>query len=106
MGFAEGQALIEEKLVSLGISVTVHICDPLDEHDKAFSEASRSFPEQTSRLRAKDVAYEYGVRLLPDAPLGYGDTQAIVVFENKIPNNCPPILWKTTKSWTPLFART
>jgi hypothetical protein len=106
VGFVDGQKLIEEKLSSLSLGLTIHICDPLDDRDKLFSDNSSVFPEPNVRLRAKDLAYEYGVTLLPDAPLGYGDTQAAVVFESKIPNNCPPILWKSGKSWVPLFPRT
>jgi hypothetical protein len=106
VGFTEGQVNIERKLSDLGVPVTVHICDPLGDADKLFSDVSRVFPEDTTRLRAKDIAYEYGVALVPDAALGYGDTQAAIVFENKIPNNCPPILWKSTKTWTALFPRT
>jgi hypothetical protein len=106
VGFAAGQSVIESAVARHDLSISVHCCDSLSEKDRLFSEHSAAFPDPSVRMQAKDVAYEHGVSLLPDAPLGYGDTQAAVVFENKIPNNCPPILWKETNSWRALFRRT
>ena len=41
------------------------------------------------------------------APLGYGDTGALIAFSHSVPNNIPLILHKKTRSWAPLFrART
>jgi hypothetical protein len=39
------------------------------------------------------------------SPLGFGDCQALVVFETGCPNNSVPILWKQTGEWQPLFPR-
>jgi hypothetical protein len=77
-----------------------------DRRRRSFGEHAKIFPLMEDRVRAKDLVYEYGIQLEPDAPFGYGDTQACVVFENKIPNNCPPVLWKQKGNWKPLFRRT
>ena len=83
----------------------VHVCDPLDESAKTFSDKSRIFPDPLERAKAKKIAYEYGVQLVKNAPLGYGDCQSTVVFEHGCPNNNLSILWGESENWTPLFRR-
>ena len=104
-GFQESQAKIEKILEKLELSVKVHICDPLDESAKAFNDKSRIFPNIAERTRARQIAYEHGVQLVKNAPLGYGDCQATVVFEHGCPNNTLSILWGESGSWSPLFKR-
>ncbi len=104
-GFRKGVLRVEESIAAQDLPVSIHICDPLDEGDMLFSDKSKVFSDPMERARAKDMAYECGVAVLPDAPFGYGDCQAAVVFESKIPNNCLPILWRATKTWKPLFKR-
>ncbi|HEY5177267.1 MAG TPA: hypothetical protein VII95_17040 [Terriglobales bacterium] len=105
-GFGVGQGRVEAALGAQGLNTGVHVCDPIPGSQMLFCEQSVVFPDLSDRLKAKDIAFEYGNKLLPDAPLGFGDCEAVVVFENKIPNNCLPILWKESKDWQPLFRRT
>jgi hypothetical protein len=103
--FTEGLARIERTIRELRLKVQVRACDVLDASDRCFDASSSAFPDPGERSRAREVAQSYGRRLVKNASLGYGDGEALVVFEQSIPNNCPPILWKTSGSWTPLFPR-
>jgi hypothetical protein len=105
-GFADAMARIEEEIGKLDLNIATHLCDPLPGAKMLFGDSSTAFPDPIERLKAKDCAYEYGVKLESDLPLGYGDCEAAVVFENKIPNNCLAILWSNSGGWTPLFQRT
>jgi hypothetical protein len=104
-GFQEAQAEIEEVLEFLALPVKVHICDPLDESAKAFSNNSQIFTDLDERDKAKRIAEGTGSVLVKNAPLGYGDCQTTVVFEHNCPNNSLPILWGESKNWLPLFKR-
>lgn len=104
-GFQKAQDKIEKVLNELEFSVKIHICDPLSEEDKVFSEKSKIFTSESERNEAKEIAYEYGSNLVKKAPLGYGDCQVAIVFEHNCPNNSLPILWAKSKDFTPLFQR-
>lgn len=104
-GFQEAQAKIEEVLESLALPVKVHICDPLDESARAFSNNSQIFTDLDERDKAKRIAEGTGTALVKNAPLGYGNCQTTVVFEHNCPNNSLPILWGESKNWLPLFKR-
>jgi len=104
-GFQEAQDKIEKALNELELPVEIHICDPLSEEDKVFSEKSKIFPDESERNEAKEIAYEYGIMLVKRAPLGYGDCQVAIVFEHNCPNNSLPILWAESKNFKPLFKR-
>jgi hypothetical protein len=104
-GFQTAQTRVEETIESLGLRISMHLCDPLSESAKLFHETSQVFPEQYHRDKARDIALNYGIKLEKDAPLGYGECQAAVVFENSCPNNCLPILWAEERDWRPLFKR-
>jgi len=104
-GFQESQAKIEETLRLLNLPVKIHICDPLTEASKAFGDCSEIFPDEREREEAKKIAYEFGVKLVKNAPLGYGNCQATVIFEHTCPNNDLPILWQKAKDFIPIFPR-
>jgi hypothetical protein len=103
-GFQEAKTRLKAKLVELNVNVNVHICDPLDESAKVFSDRSKVFSKPGDLEQAKNVAFKYGSSLFPQHPLGYGDCQAAVVFADACPNNTLPILWSDS-GWTPLFKR-
>lgn len=104
-GFQSAQEALKNTLDKLEINVKVHICDPLDESAKAFSDKSSIFPNVIDRERAKNIAYEYGIKLVKNNPLGYGDCQTSIVFSDTCPNNSLPILWSEANNWIPLFKR-
>ncbi len=99
-----------EKEMEQGFSSSARVvcADELKDSDKAFSDTSIIWSSKVERNTAKEIAQSFGERLEPRAPLGFGDTQALVVFEENCPNNSLPILYKTgkrMKSFRPLFPR-
>jgi len=104
-GFAAGQMRLDATLSELNLIVRAQICDILDEGDRCFGDRSAIFPEPARRDRARQIAYLHGARLEKNMPLGFGDCQAAVVFENNCPNNSLPILWSACNDWMPLFER-
>ncbi|MCJ7515149.1 MAG: ATP-binding protein [Dehalococcoidia bacterium] len=104
-GFEEQQTEIEDALVECNLPMNVHVCDLLDASAKCFSDNTRIFPNPKERQQAKNITYQCGVKLVSNAPLGFGDCQAAVVFEQTCPDNSLPILWSESKDWIPLFPR-
>lgn len=104
-GFIDGKDKVIEKAQELGLNLDVIICDPLGEENKCFSEKSNIFLSCNERKNAKDICYEYGVRLENKAPYGYGDLGAHVVFPTTCPNDCLPIMWKSDNKFKALFPR-
>ncbi len=104
-GFTEGQKRVEEELETLDLGIALHVCDSLDDAARLFSKRSRAFQSEPERQNALNIAYEHGARLVSKAPLGFGECQAAIVFDNTIPNNSLPILWQEGPAWRPLFPR-
>lgn len=78
--------------------------------DKAFSEDNNIFETAADRIRARDIAQRFGAQLEKNQPLGFEDSQALVVFPDNVPNNTLPILYKEGQLqnghlWRPLFPR-
>ena len=72
----------------------------------AFGPSSRVYPNTDDRERARSLAEEIGRRLEPRTPLGFGDLQALVVFDWACPNNTLPILRRSKENnWSALFER-
>ncbi|MCQ3973996.1 MAG: hypothetical protein DPW09_11165 [Anaerolineae bacterium] len=106
--YIEGWSLIEERVKTLDIPIQIHACEILGESRKCFSEKSLIFTDPVERDLAREIAFTYGKALEPKFPLGYGDLELAVVFENGCPNNSLPILWSESKGevdWKPLFKR-
>ena len=104
-GFAEARARIERFIKQRRLEADVHFCDEFGPEHKAFPEESRLFHDPSERGRAKQIAETKGVALEPKQPLGYKDTQSLVVFYDSCPNNTLPILWSQNSGWSPLFPR-
>ena len=106
-GFAKAAENVEREVSSIVHSFRVSVSDPHGEPDKCFSEKSSSMPDPTERARAKEVVRSYGRRLSKRYPFGFGNCQALVVFESTCPNNSLPIMWSAGPegTWEPLFSR-
>ena len=105
VGFSQACIRVERFLEQEGLAADFYICDELGPEYKAFSNESKVFSDPGERERAKQIAEAKGVILEKHHPLGYKDTQALVVLFDSCPNNTVPILWSASKNWTPLFPR-
>lgn len=104
-GFDTAITGVQRVADATGLPLVVHVTDELIDADRAFHEASTTFPEAAERERAREIAYERGVSLEPKHPLGYDDAQALVCFEARCPNNTLPVLHKGGPNWQALFPR-
>lgn len=104
-GFQNGKKYLQDFVSAKEIPLEIYVCDELDDAYKVFSETSQIIKDERIRNKCFNICYPIGSRLVKDNPLGYGDCQALVVFENSCPNNSLPILWSVTKEWRPLFPR-
>lgn len=84
----------------------------LSVRQRAFSSVSSAFPDARVRRRLKNLAQRYGERLYPKGPLGYDNSQAMIVFPHNTPNNTLPIFWCSPSNeklvgqlWSPLWDR-
>lgn len=103
-----GMSKIEKELENFTSLIHVFCANELGDQDKAFSESSPIWSTVEERITAEEIAGSFGKRLEPRAPWGFGNTQALVVFEENCPNNSLPILYKARKgmeSFKPLFPR-
>ena len=105
VGFVQARDYVDRFIGRSGLEADVYFCDELGPEHKAFSEESTVFTDPAERDRAKQVAEAKGVTLERKQPLGYGDTQASVVFYQSCPNNTLPIFWSKNSGWSPLFPR-
>ncbi len=90
--------------------VIVH--EIISEELRAFSPGSQIFPDADTRERIKRLCEKYGKLLYPKHPLGYDDSQALIVFPHNTPNNTLPIIWASDKNekepgyvWYPVWER-
>lgn len=79
------------------------VAEELPEATKPFTANSDVFPQKAERERYKSIVKEYGERLKPGAPLGYGETQGLVGFFFGTPNNTLPVFWSAAEDWMPLL---
>jgi hypothetical protein len=99
IGRREGKTNIEEH-TRFRVSVVRHVTDS----HKAFGDSSPLFKEGC-REAAKAIFWDYGYRLYPNHPLGFRDSQMLIILDHNTPNNTLPVLWSKTKGWVPLFDR-
>jgi hypothetical protein len=107
VGFEQGIRFIEEH-TERGIAVISF--KVLTEQDKAFSPDNTIFETAEDRRIAYTIAHSTGLVLQKDNPLGWEDSQALVVFPDNVPNNTLPIFYKegaeyNGRSWRALFPR-
>ena len=105
-GFESAAEAIE---AASGERVKVIVANPLDDKDRAFSPGASIFQDDRERGIAKSLFQKIGVSLEKKHPLGHGESEALVVFPDNVPNNTLPALYKRGrfegKLWTPLFPR-
>lgn len=73
-----------------------------EERHKVFVPRHSPFGIRAKEIR--EIAYLYGSRLY-QYPLGYLNSQALLVFPYGCPNNTIPIIWSNKDDWTPLYPR-
>ena len=105
VGFSEARHRVERFVEQSGLDIHIYFCDELGSEHKTFSEDSTILPDPNTRERAKQIAETKGVILERRQPLGYGNTQALVIFHQSCPNNTLPIFWSRNNNWIPLFPR-
>jgi len=92
-----------------GIECSVAIGLPIGSRLMAFSPEAQVFDSEGELEKAKDVFAAIGRSLVPNAPLGYGDSQLLVVLETNCPNNTIPAFWQSGswggRRWKALFER-
>lgn len=78
---------------------------------RAFSPNSQVFKDAHLRERIEKLCNKYGEELY-EHPLGYDDSQALIVFPHNTPNNTLPIIWasennekKPGRVWYPVWER-
>lgn len=84
----------------------------LTDEEMAFSENSYVFTEKERDI-IKPICEKYGSQLFKKHPLGYDNTQALIVFPHNTPNNTLPIIWASNDNetstgeiqWRPLWNR-
>jgi len=104
-GLDAGIVEMEKRISKLPLQIEVHVCDHLDDKDRVFSDRSRFFLDSAQRHEALALCREIGATLEKRQPLGYGDSQLAIVFEDTVPNNSLPVLWKQRNGWAALFPR-
>lgn len=72
---------------------------------KAFNKGNSPFGGYVRMKQMRDFCYKYGNKLCKKMPLGYKNTQSLVIIEHSSPNDSLPILWYNNKSWKPLAPR-
>ncbi|WP_194868659.1 primase-helicase family protein [Pseudoalteromonas sp. PPB1] len=108
LGFENGQENIRRDTNFNSLLV----CRPLYDEYMAFSDNSYVFTTQEERELVKAVCLEWGKKLYPAHPLGYDDSQALIVMPHNTPNNTLPVVWAGPDSesdeelpWHPVWPR-
>lgn len=79
--------------------------------NKAFEKGKSPFGGYIRAKRVRDFCYSYGAKIYKGGPLGYKNSQALIVFAHAVPNNTLPIIWSDNyvkvdkRNWYPLIPR-
>jgi len=108
LAFREGY----EKLKQSKYFKNVIVHGLLSDENRAFSPNSRIFPDIETRERIKILCEKYGGLIFPKHPLGFDNSQALIVFSHNTPNNTLPIIWASERNeaepgyiWYPVWER-
>ncbi|TMM52171.1 hypothetical protein FEE95_21010 [Maribacter algarum] len=84
----------------------------LSDEEMAFGSNSYVFKDLKTRNRLENLCEKYGSILFPKHPLGYDNSQSLLVFPHNAPNNTLPIIWASTFNekqkgviWRPIWER-
>ncbi len=84
----------------------------LSDEERAFTNNSYVFRDVEIREKLKKLSEKYGNLLFPKHPLGYDNSQSLLVFPHNTPNNTLPILWASENNekvpgvrWNPVWER-
>ena len=78
--------------------------------DRAFSPDANIFSNEEELQRCRRLCENIGCELEPKHPLGHEDSQSLILFPHRCPNNTLPIFYKAGRKykgarWEPLFPR-
>lgn len=72
----------------------------------AFDLKQRLLGTRSRTKEIREICYEYGEKIDKNHPLGYNNSQMLVVFAHAVPNNTLPIIWKEIPTkWKALIPR-
>lgn len=78
----------------------------LTNRNKCFCVESNVFHYHSDKLDdCLKFAQHYGMKLIPDAPLGFNNGQYLFGFFYNTPDNSLPILWCENNGWSPIVKR-
>ena len=106
---ATGEGIEAVRLNTKG-RLTVIEARQLGTADRAFSPDADIFSNEEELQRCQRLCENVGYDLEPKHPLGYDDSQNLILFPHRCPNNTLPIFYKTGRKykgtdWEPLFPR-
>lgn len=93
----KGKSFLKKKFPELEIYGEIKI--------DVFDNDQRLFGTRIKTKSIREFAYKYGKKLDAKNPLGYKNSQMLVIFAHAVPNNTLPIIWKNTRNWTALVPR-
>jgi len=79
--------------------------------EKVFHPHNSPFELNRSTRTMQDIANKYGITIpviKPPrlyAPLGFGNSESLIVFNHTTPNNTLPLIWGAGNKWFPIFPR-
>ena len=80
-----------------------------DLHCKGFDPHKKVFGSYFKTKAVREMCYKYGKQLFKDFPLGFENTQSLVLMQHSSPNNTVPVLWSNKqyqgRNWIPLVPR-
>ena len=78
-------------------------------HCKGFDPHKKVFGSYFKTKAVREMCYKYGKQLYKGCPLGYKNTQSLVLMQHSAPNNTVPVLWSDNqyqgRNWIPLVPR-
>lgn len=106
-GLSDGIEMLNAKATQFKFRLEIEVCDIITDDDKVLSETTQIFSSQEGLVAAKELCRKYGTRIHKQHPLGFKNSQLLVVFKDNCPNNTLPIIWETSNNpkWVPLFKR-